>query len=77
MKIGETLRGEYKKAHVNNNMLGKTFLTALYCCCRCILFPGTKINISSKVKSQSNTIISEKIKDELMPRSVALRNKFK
>lgn len=57
--------------------LGKTFLTALYCCCRCILFPGTKINISSKVKSQSNTIISEKIKDELMPRSVALRKEIK
>ncbi|MGL5191658.1 MAG: terminase large subunit domain-containing protein [Cetobacterium sp.] len=57
--------------------LGKTFLTAVYCCCRCILYPGTKINISSKVKSQSNTIISEKIKDELMPNSVALRKEIK
>lgn len=58
-------------------MLGKSFLTAVYCCCRCILYPGTKINISSKVKSQSNSIISEKIKGELMPRSVALRKEIK
>lgn len=43
--------------------LGKSFLTAVYCCCRCILYPGTKINISSKVKSQSISIISEKIKE--------------
>jgi hypothetical protein len=57
--------------------LGKTYLTAVYCCCRCILYPGTKINISSKVKSQSNTIISEKIKDELMIDSVALRKEIK
>lgn len=57
--------------------LGKTYLTAVYCCCRCILYPGTKINISSKVKSQSNTIISEKIKDELLPNSPALKKEIK
>lgn len=57
--------------------LGKSFLTAVYCCCRCILYPGTKINISSKVKSQSISIISEKIKGELMPKSVALRKEIK
>lgn len=64
-------------AFIASRGLGKTYLTAVYCCCRCILYPGTKINISSKVKSQSNTIISEKIKDELMPNSVALRKEIK
>jgi phage terminase large subunit len=30
---------------------GKTWLTALYCVVRCILYPGTKICVASGVKS--------------------------
>ena len=38
---------------------GKTWLTALYCVVRCILFPGTKICIASGVKSQAVEVITK------------------
>ncbi len=38
---------------------GKTFLTAIYCVTRAILFPGTKIMVSSGQKSQSKEIIDK------------------
>lgn len=41
--------------------LGKSYLAALYCVVRCILYPGTKICIAAAVKGQSLNIISEKI----------------
>ena len=44
----------------------KSFLIALYACIRCILYPGTKILLSSATKGQSELIVSEKIKTELM-----------
>lgn len=44
----------------------KSFIIALYACIRCILFPGTKILLSSATKGQSELIVSEKIKNELM-----------
>ena len=51
-----------KKHYVNNKLQGKTFLTAIFCCVRCILYPGTKIIVSAGVKSQSIEIL-EKIVD--------------
>ena len=44
----------------------KSFLIALYACIRCILYPGTKILLSSATKGQSELIVTEKIKNELM-----------
>lgn len=41
---------------------GKTWLTAIFCCVRAILFPGSKIIIASGVKSQAIEVI-EKIDD--------------
>jgi hypothetical protein len=41
--------------------LGKSWLTALYCVVRCILFPGTKVCIAAANRGQSLNIISEKI----------------
>ena len=41
---------------------GKSFLTAIFCVVRCILFPETKIIVASGVKSQAREII-EKIDD--------------
>lgn len=41
---------------------GKTWLTAVFCCVRAILFPGTKIVIASGTKGQSREVI-EKIDD--------------
>ena len=43
--------------------LGKSFLTAVFCCVRCILYPGTKIVIASGNKGQAARIITEKIED--------------
>lgn len=41
---------------------GKTFLSAIYCIVRCILYPGTKIIIASGTKGQAVEVI-EKIRD--------------
>lgn len=51
--------------------LGKTFLSAVYCCARCILYPGTRVCIASSVRSQAITVL-EKIILELKPRSPEL-----
>lgn len=45
--------------------LGKTFLSAVYCLTRCILFPDTKIIITAPTKSQGINVL-EKIENELM-----------
>lgn len=52
---------------------GKSFLLAVFCCVRCILYPGTKVVIASGTRGQSLNIL-EKIKIELFPRSPLLRN---
>lgn len=44
---------------------GKTWLVALYCVVRCILYPGTKICVASGFKSQSLEVI-QKINDDFM-----------
>lgn len=55
---------------------GKTFLTALFCCVRCILYPGTKICIASATRSQGNEVLL-KIQDELMKMSPNLAYEIK
>ena len=37
--------------------LGKTWLTALFCVVRCILFPGTKICVASSTRIQGNEVL--------------------
>ena len=44
---------------------GKTFLTALFCVVRCILFPKTKICVASATRSQANEVLL-KITDDFM-----------
>ena len=44
---------------------GKTWLIALYCVVRCILYPGTKIVVASGVKSQAIEILN-KIENEFL-----------
>lgn len=51
--------------------LGKTFLSAVYCCARCILYPGTKICIASGTRGQAINVL-EKIIQELKPGSFEL-----
>lgn len=45
--------------------LGKTWLTALFCIVRCILYPKTKICIASATRPQANEVLS-KIVDDFM-----------
>lgn len=54
---------------------GKSWLLAVFCCIRCILYPGTKICIASGTRGQSINIL-EKIKIELLPNSPLLRNEI-
>ena len=50
---------------------GKTFLSAIFVCVRCILYPGTKICIASGTRGQANLVL-EKIMQELRPGSAEL-----
>ena len=51
----------------------KSFIIALYACCRCILYPGTKFRIGSATKKQAKLIVSDKIIDELCEWSKPLK----
>ena len=55
----------------------KSFIVALYACCRCITRPYTKIVLASATKGQAKLIVSEKIKNELMNMSYMLRQEIK
>lgn len=57
---------------IGSRGLGKTFLTAVYCVIRCILYPGTKICIASGTRAQSANVL-EKIMLELVPKSDELK----
>ena len=52
--------------------LGKTYLSAIYCVIRCILYPGTEVCIASGKRGQAILVI-EKITNELKPKSEELR----
>lgn len=52
--------------------LGKSFLIAIYCCVRCVLYPGTKICIASGTRGQAINVL-EKIKTEILSKSPELR----
>lgn len=51
---------------------GKTWLTAIFCVTRCILYPGTKICVGSKNRNQANEVL-EKITTDLMVNSDNLK----
>lgn len=51
--------------------IGKTFLTAVFCCIRCILYPGTRICVASGTRGQAVNVL-EKILLELIPNSPEL-----
>lgn len=57
--------------------IGKSFLTAIYCCVQAILYPSSKIVIACKVRSQSINILDEKIMKEIYPNSPLLRAEIK
>ena len=51
---------------------GKTFLTAIFCIVRCILYPGTGISVCSRNRGQGNLVLNKIIKD-IYPNSANLR----
>lgn len=55
--------------------MGKTFLIAIFCVVRCILYPGTQVVIASGTRGQSIQVL-EKIQTILMPSSPNLRNEI-
>lgn len=55
--------------------MGKSFLLAIFVVIRCILYPGTKVVITSGTRGQSINVL-EKIQTELMPASANLRNEI-
>jgi len=54
----------------------KSFIIALYACCRCILYPNSLVVLSSATKGQSKLLVSERIQKELMNLSPALRKEI-
>lgn len=55
--------------------IGKSFLMAVFCVIRCILYPGSKVVVTSKTRAQAYEII-DKIDKELAPRSALLRSEI-
>jgi hypothetical protein len=56
--------------------IGKTFMSAVYCVTRAILYPGTRICIASGTRGQSLLVV-EKITQELIPKSKELSLEIK
>ncbi|HDT8867724.1 TPA: terminase [Staphylococcus pseudintermedius] len=55
--------------------IGKSFLSAIYCVTRCVLFPGTKIVVTAPTKSQG-ILILEKIENEILPNAPLLQREI-
>lgn len=48
---------------IGSRGIGKTYISALYCVLRCILYPGTKVVIVSGTKGQARQVISKIINE--------------
>lgn len=64
-------------AIIASRAAAKSFIIALYACCRAISRPYSKIVLGSATRGQSKLIISEKIVNELMEMSPALRKEIR
>lgn len=62
---------------VASRAAAKSFIIALYACCKAIVKPNSRIVLGSATRGQSKLIISEKIKNELMNMSPALRKEIR
>lgn len=54
----------------------KSFVIAIYSCCRAVLYPGSSIVLTSGTRGQSKLIVTKKIQGELMARSANLRREI-
>lgn len=64
-------------AIIASRAAAKSFIVALYACCRAISRPYSKIVLGSATRGQSKLIISEKIVNELMEMSPNLRKEIR
>lgn len=55
--------------------IGKTWLDAMFACVRCILYPGTKVVVTSNTLRQANEVLL-KIQDDFMKQSSFLCNEI-
>lgn len=56
--------------------LGKTYLTSIFCVTRCVLYPGTRVVVTSGTFKQAKLIL-QKIQEEILPNSPILRTMIK
>ena len=54
---------------------GKTHIFAIFCCIRCILYPGTHICVVSKTRKQAQEVLDRIVK-VFMPMSVNLQSEI-
>ena len=64
-------------AIIASRAAAKSFIVALYACCRAISRPYSKVVLGSATRGQSKLIISEKIVNELMEMSPNLRKEIR
>lgn len=57
--------------------IAKSYITALYASAVCILYPGSKVVATAKLKKTAKLLVSEKIQKELMLKSPNLRREIK
>ena len=61
---------------IGSRASAKSYIVAIYACCKASLYPNSKIVIASGTKGQSKLIVTEKIKIELMGDSPNLRREI-
>lgn len=54
----------------------KSFITAVYVCAVCVLYPGSKVVVTAKLKQTARLLVTEKIEKELMNMSPNLRREI-
>lgn len=62
---------------VASRAAAKSYIIAIFACCKAILYPNSQIVIASATKKQARLIVTEKIQKELIPISPNLRREIK
>ena len=57
--------------------IAKSFVTSVYACAVCILYPNSKVLVTALTKKQAGLLITEKVEKELMVMSPNLRREIK
>ena len=61
---------------VCSRAVSKSFLTSLFSCAICVLYPNSKVVVTAKLKQTARLLVSEKIEKELMNMSHNLRREI-